>query len=153
MIMDKLENDGADKRPSEPRELGYGKPPRDKQFQKGRSGNPSGRPKAPLNVGSTLANLLTTPIVIREGGRRRKVTMFEALLRKVIDLAGHGNVKMLEWIMKAVSEGKAVKSLTDLMAGRSVFEFTPEEAAQFTDEKLTEGMQGQAEQPPEQPIL
>lgn len=31
-------------------ETGYGKPPKNKQFQKGQSGNPNGRPKKKLNT-------------------------------------------------------------------------------------------------------
>jgi hypothetical protein len=39
--------------------VGYGKPPKGGQFKKGISGNPSGRPKKPLDFASQLKKELT----------------------------------------------------------------------------------------------
>jgi hypothetical protein len=135
--MDKSKNDGADKMPIEPRDLGYGKPPRDKQFRKGRSGNPSGRPKQRLNVRATLERHLHRRVQARVGDKMTTMTVFEAMIMSMIAAGGRGNLKVIQMILDVVSKPK---TLTELMGGRPAFEFTKEEAARFTDEKLMEGM-------------
>jgi hypothetical protein len=58
-------------------EVGYGKPPRRTQFQKGQSGNPGGsRKKSTATAGDKVMH---RSIVITEGGTRRRVTVEEAL--------------------------------------------------------------------------
>lgn len=116
---------------------GYGKPPRDRQFKTGTSGNPSGRPKGSLNLRAALVDQLQRRVQIREGDRVRTTTVFDAMVMSMIRAAGRGNIKLIDRILSIVS---APNSLTELMAGRPVFEFTPEEAARFSKERLLEGM-------------
>lgn len=54
--------------------VGRGRPPRHSQFQKGRSGNPKGRPKAMKSADTILREQLAKKISIGTGASRRRVT-------------------------------------------------------------------------------
>ena len=116
---------------------GYGKPPKDKQFKKGKSGNPSGRPKKSSDSREIMSRVLQREYRIRDNGRSRSVTLFEALLLARVDRALRGDTKSQDYFLNAQMKPK---TLTELMGNRPVFEFTEEEAARFTKEKLLDGM-------------
>lgn len=59
--------------------VGYGKPPVANRFQKGRSGNPRGRPRNRRRVMPYDA-ILGQMVTVREDGRERRVTAAEAFL-------------------------------------------------------------------------
>jgi hypothetical protein len=54
--------------------VGYRRPPRNRQFKPGQSGNPTGRPKGAKNFATALAEELDAPITATENGKNHLET-------------------------------------------------------------------------------
>lgn len=69
--------------------VGYKSPPRHSRFQKGRSGNPSGRRKAQpqLNLLDMFKKIMSEPVQLMKNGRPKTVSMMDAFLRKTVEAA------------------------------------------------------------------
>jgi hypothetical protein len=63
-------------------EIGYGKPPKQHQFEPGQSGNPKGRPKGAKNTATLAREILDRKIEVRSGAGVRKISMREAVLTR-----------------------------------------------------------------------
>lgn len=74
-------------------EIGYKKPPKHSRFEKGRSGNPKGRPKGAKNLKTELEEELRERIVVREGGKAKKVSKQRAILKGQGAKAAQGDTK------------------------------------------------------------
>lgn len=83
-------------------EVGYGRPPRATQFQKGRSGNEQGRPpgaksKKPQLNEERLKDIILSEayrdVAIRDGDRNVTIPMAVAILRSIAVNAAKGNPK------------------------------------------------------------
>ena len=92
-------------------EVGYKKPPRNRQFKKGRSGNPKGRPKGAKNYSGILQRELNIRIPITENGKSRLVTKQEALVKSTLNTALRGDHKATALILSYV------RALEDQIAG------------------------------------
>jgi hypothetical protein len=75
--------------------VGYGKPPVASRFQKGRSGNPRGRPKSSKGLEAKLSDQLNTLIAVIDG-EQIVLTKKEALVRALIKRALAGDVRAIE---------------------------------------------------------
>jgi hypothetical protein len=62
--------------------VGFGKPPRHTQFQKGRSGNPKGRPKGSVNFATGLRRALLATVMVKDNGITRRMTKFDVACRQ-----------------------------------------------------------------------
>ncbi len=76
-------------------EIGYRKPPKDSQFQKGQSGNPKGRMKNTRNLKTDLTKLLSRKISVREGDRKFRVSAQEGVLMALMSKCLKGDTKSI----------------------------------------------------------
>jgi hypothetical protein len=76
-------------------EVGYGKPPKNTQFQKGISGNPIGRPKKSLDFGYDLIRESKSFTNINESGRRRRLSKHKVAIKQLVNLAMGGSIQAL----------------------------------------------------------
>ena len=85
-------------------EVGYGKPPRNTRFQKGQSGNPSGRAPGNKNLKTLLIDTLNEPVVVAENGGRLTISKRQAIVKQLVNQSANG-----DW--------RAVKLLFDMLHG------------------------------------
>src|SRR5689334_12593389 len=88
--------------PHDDETVGYGRPPKQTRFQKGRSGNPLGRPKGALNLATVLARTLQEPVVITEQGRKKTITKFDAAVKQLVNKAASGEARAIAQLFPLV---------------------------------------------------
>jgi hypothetical protein len=92
----------SDTEPAGDYAVGYGKPPRHAGFQKGRSGNPKGRPRGSKNLATLVSQALDEKVMVTEDGRRRRITKRELVVTQLVDKS-------------AAADLRAIKQLTDIV--------------------------------------
>jgi hypothetical protein len=98
-------------------EVGYKKPPRNSQFQRGRSGNPSGRPKGALNLETILKRNLNAKVVINENGVRKKVTKLEAAMMQLANKSATGDSTATRQLLTVLSVAQCKLGKTSVVNG------------------------------------
>lgn len=76
-------------------EVGYGKPPKEKQFKEGQSGNNKGRPKGSKNIYTLLGEILNQKIALKENGKDLKISKKAAMLMQLTNKAIKGDVRAI----------------------------------------------------------
>jgi hypothetical protein len=88
-------------------EVGYGKPPVHTRFQKGRSGNPSGRRARQLTHDELVADELRKKITITEGGESQRITKQQAIAKRLVQKAMQGDLKAYKQITESTTRLEA----------------------------------------------
>ena len=85
---------------------GYGKPPKNTQFKKGRSGNPKGRPRPTVqqvSEGSIFRKVAKEQISIEVNGIRYTMPRWEAYVRQIYTMAlgkDHSAARLLDQLRR-----------------------------------------------------
>lgn len=80
-------------------EVGYGRPPRHTRFEKGRSGNPRGRPRGAKNLKTLLADALNETVIVAENGRRRKISKRAAIVTQLVNRSAKPDLRALKIVL------------------------------------------------------
>jgi hypothetical protein len=93
--------------PGDEYQVGYRRPPVAHRFKPGQSGNPRGRPRKPQDIASILERALNSRVPIHENGRRRIVTMREAIIRGLVNDAARREPKALRMLFTLMTRHPA----------------------------------------------
>jgi hypothetical protein len=97
-------------------EVGYRKPPRHTQFQKGQSGNPGGRPRRSLagRLEELALHEAYRTTVVMEDGHAMPMPVIQAVLRRQIESAAGGNVRAQRDILAMIRDIERARSVAAL---------------------------------------
>jgi pyruvate/2-oxoglutarate dehydrogenase complex dihydrolipoamide acyltransferase (E2) component len=83
-------------------EIGYGKPPAGRRFQKGQSGNPRGPRRKDLSA--LLVAALNEPVYTTIDGHRRKITKREAIIKQMVDKSAEADLRATKMLFDMLKE-------------------------------------------------
>ena len=103
-------------------EVGYQRPPKATRFQKGRSGNPRGRPRN-RRRDIPYDTLLGQMVTVREDGRERRVTVAEAFILQLTKKGLEGDSASARASLAAIENARATRSAngSDVLVVRICF--------------------------------
>ena len=87
-------------------EIGYGKPPKGRPFQKGQSGNPR-TPRGQNGFAALLAAQLDERVTITINGRRRRMTNREAIVAQMVDKSTRADLRAIKMLADMQKEAEA----------------------------------------------
>jgi hypothetical protein len=119
-------------------EVGFGKPPRNTQFQKGKSGNPKGRPRGSKNFSTVFEEELQQRVIVREKGKQKAITKLRACIKQLVNKAASG-------------DPRAIKALVDINSNEEKRSATARAETQRLDEFDEEVLQGILDRLKQQP--
>lgn len=99
-----------------PYEVGYGKPPKNRQFVKGHSGYPNGRPKGTENFFTTVARELRQRVQVKGPGGTRSMTKWQAAVMQLVNKAAQGDFRSQREVISLAQALEAAKT-----SGESTF--------------------------------
>ena len=91
----------------DPYEVGYSKPPRQRRFTKGQSGNPKGRPKGSQNLASIVAKAGRERVKVTGSNGTRSITKVEAAFIQLANQAASGDLRAIRdftYLLKSLEE-------------------------------------------------
>src|SRR5262249_33120977 len=93
--------------------VGYRRPPVNRQFKPGQSGNPRGRPKGSKNLLTTFAEALSRPVTWRDkSGKIRTLSKMELSVEFMVNKAAAGDPKAFAMVVQMADKYEVYKRQT-----------------------------------------
>jgi len=104
--------------------VGYKRPPVDRQFKDGQSGNPKGRPKGRKNLKTIFVEVLNKKVKLwdKNKNRTRTVPKLEAMIEVISNKALTGDARALATIVQIGERLDVFNPLSDLTIDTSGYE-------------------------------
>jgi hypothetical protein len=115
-------------------EIGYRKPPRNTQFQKGISGNPKGRPKKSLDFDHELIRESLSLITITDNGQRKRISKIQGITKQLTNKALTGSSQALRIYLEYLQQ--ALERAAQSTPQQSIESLKCQDPATLTDEQL-----------------
>ena len=87
----------------EPYAIGYRRPPVHARFQKGRSGNPAGRPRVSKGFRTSVHKLLEEQVTVTENGCAKRYTKLELIFIQIVNEAASGDLRFQNLLLEHAS--------------------------------------------------
>jgi Family of unknown function (DUF5681) len=81
-------------------EVGYGKPPKATQFQKGKSGNPRGRPRQNQGIADLFRKVSKQLVQAKGPNGSQRMTKLEASITQLMNKATGGDLKAMKVLLQ-----------------------------------------------------
>jgi hypothetical protein len=82
--------------------IGYGNPPVDTRFRKGRSGNPAARPRVSQSRAKLFGQALDARVKVRRNGRLVNMTKAEVIIHQAVNQAAQGDLRVIEFVFRTI---------------------------------------------------
>jgi hypothetical protein len=79
--------------------VGYKQPPDANKFEKGKSGNPKGRPKGSKNFATRYQAELNAKIPVTENGKRKRVSKLDVIIKQQVTRGAAGDPKAVQQVL------------------------------------------------------
>lgn len=89
------------------KDVGYGRPPVDKQFKPGQSGNSKGRPKGRKNTMTILQEILDSKVTVTENDKKIKMSRRSIMLTQGVNKAMKGDIRAISLFLPVMFETDA----------------------------------------------
>jgi hypothetical protein len=93
--------------------VGYRRPPVTKQYKRGQSGNPRGRPKGSKNFATMFAEAMSRPVTVRDKkGKIRTRSKQELMVEVMVNKALAGDPKAFAMVVQFADKSEEFSRLT-----------------------------------------